>query len=61
MNLARAGKDIKRIAQYLDHADVKTTARYMHYPDEDLKESAETLGRSPTNTPIRPRVLAVKH
>ena len=59
-NLARAGKDIKLIAQYLGHADVKTTARYIHYQDEDLKAAAETLGRSPINTPIRPRVLAVK-
>ena len=59
-NLARAGKDIKLIAQYLGHADVKTTARYIHYQDEDLKEAAETLGRSPINTPIRPKVVAVK-
>jgi integrase len=48
-NLARAGKDIKLIAQYLGHADVKTTARYIHYQDEDLKEAAEILGRSSIN------------
>lgn len=59
-NLARAGKDIKLIAQYLGHADVKTTARYIHYQDEDLQEAAETLGRSPINSPIRPKVVAVK-
>jgi len=29
-NLARAGQDIKLIAQYLGRADVKTTARYIH-------------------------------
>jgi len=58
-NLARAGKDIKLIAQYLGHADVKTTARYIHYQDEDLKAAAETLDRSPINSPIRPKVVAV--
>ena len=55
-NLARAGKDIKLIAQYLGHADVKTTARYIHYQDEDLKEAAETLGRS-INFHNRPKVV----
>ena len=59
-NLARAGKDIKLIAQYFGHADVKSAARYIHYPDADLKAAVETLGRSPINTPIRPIVLAVK-
>ncbi len=59
MNLARAGKDIKLIAQYLGHADVKTTARYIHYQDEDLRAAAETLGRNPINSPIRPKVVAV--
>lgn len=58
-NLARAGKDIKLIAQYLGHADVKTTARYIHYQDEDLRAAAETLGRNPINSPIRPKVVAV--
>jgi integrase len=59
-NLARAGKDIKLIAQYLGHADVKTTARYIHYQDEDLQEAAEILGQSPINSPIRPKVVAAK-
>jgi integrase len=58
-NLARAGQDIKLIGQYLGHADVKTTAQYIHSPDEDLKAAAETLGRSPISTPIRPWVLTV--
>jgi integrase len=48
-NLARAGKDIKFIAQYLGHTDVKTSARYIHYSDEDLKEGAEVLVRVPSN------------
>ena len=46
-NLARAGKDIKLIAQYLGHADVKTTARYIHYQDEDLRAAARTLSMNP--------------
>jgi len=48
-NLARAGKDIKFIAQYLGHKDVKTSARYIHYSDEDLKNGAEVLARVPSN------------
>jgi len=49
-NLARkAGKDIKFIAQYLGHSDVKTSARYIHYSDEDLKAGAEALVRVPPN------------
>jgi integrase len=47
-NLARSGKDMKFIAQYLGHKDVKTSARYIHYSDEDLKEGAETLVRVPS-------------
>ena len=58
-NSARAGKDIKLIAKYLGHADAKTAARYIHYQDEDLKAAAETLDRSPINSPIRPKVVAV--
>lgn len=50
-NLARAGKDIKFIAQYLGHADVKTTSRYIHYNDEDLKKGAEILAKVPSNSP----------
>jgi integrase len=48
-NLARAGKDIKFIAQYLGHTDVKTSARYIHYSDEDLKEGSEILAQVPSN------------
>jgi integrase len=48
-NLARAGKDIKFIAQYLGHSDVKTSAKYIHYSDEDLKNGAETLAQVPSN------------
>lgn len=47
-DLARSGKDIKFIAQYLGHTDVKTSARYIHYSDKDLKERAETLVRVPS-------------
>ena len=47
--MARAGKDIKFIAQYLGHSDVKTSARYIHYSDEDLKKGAETLAQVPSN------------
>ena len=48
-NLARAGKDLKFIAQYLGHTDVRTSARYIHYSDEDLKRGAENLVRVPSN------------
>jgi integrase len=48
-NLARAGKDMKFIAQYLGHTDVKTSARYIHYSDEDLKKGAEVLVEVPTD------------
>jgi integrase len=48
-NLARAGKDMKFIAQYLGHADVRTTARYVHYSDEDLKDGAEILAQVPSD------------
>jgi len=47
--LARAGKDAKFIAQMLGHRDVKTTYRYIHHDDEDLKEGAEILARVPSN------------
>jgi hypothetical protein len=40
---------MKFIAQYLGYTDVKTTARYIHYSDEDLKEGAEILARVPSN------------
>jgi len=47
-NLARKGKDMKFIAQYLGHRDPRTSARYVHYSDEDLKAGAETLIRVPS-------------
>jgi len=47
-NHARTGKGIKFIAQYLGHTDVKASARYIHYSDEDLKEGAETLAQVPS-------------
>jgi integrase len=47
--LAKAGKDIKFIAQYLGHSDVKTSARYIHYSDEDLKKGTEVLVRVPSD------------
>ena len=46
--LARAGKDAKFIAQMLGHRDVKTTYRYIHHDDDDLKEGAEILARVPS-------------
>ena len=58
-NLARAGKDLKFIAQYLGHSDVSTSARYIHYSDEDLKKGAEVLTRVPSNFTI-PKIKAVK-
>ena len=48
-NLARSRKDMEFMAQYLGHIDVKTSARYVHYSDEDLKQGAETLVRVPSN------------
>jgi integrase len=59
-NLARAGKDIKLIAQYLGHADVKTTARYIHYQEEDLQKAAEELGRSSINFHNKPKAVSAK-
>jgi integrase len=58
--LARSGKDIKFIAQYLGHADVKTTARYIHYQDEDLKQGADALANSPINSHNTPKAVAAK-
>jgi integrase len=48
-NLARVGNDIKFIAQYLGHTDVKRSARYIHCSDEDLKKGAEALARVPSD------------
>jgi integrase len=48
-NLARSGKDMKFIAQYLGHSDVRTSARYVHYSDDDLKQGAEALVRVPSD------------
>ena len=45
--LDRAGKDKNFIAEYLRHTDVKTSARYIHYRDADLKEGAEILACDP--------------
>ena len=47
--LARSGKDIKFIAQYLGHTDVKTSARYIHYDDKDLQKGAENLAELTSN------------
>ena len=57
-NLARAGKDMKFIAQYLGHSDVRTSARYVHYSDDDLKEGSEVLAQVPSKvtTPKLKRV-----
>jgi len=58
-NLARAGKDMKFIAQYLGHSDVRTSARYVHYSDEDLKAGAEILAGVPSKF-TTPKIKAVK-
>lgn len=56
--LARAGKDIKFIAQYLGHSDVRTTTRYVNYSDEDLKKGAEILAQVPSNSTSRKLKIA---
>jgi len=40
---------MKLIVEYLGHTDVKASARYIHYSDEDLKEGAEILAHVPSN------------
>jgi integrase len=53
-NLARGGKDIQFIAQYLGHQDVKASVRCIHYRDEDLKDGAELLAQAPPeSTPLK--------
>jgi integrase len=47
-SLARAGKDMEFIAQYLGHSDVRTSARYIQYSDEDLRDGAEIFARVPS-------------
>lgn len=42
-SLAKAGKDMKFIAQFLGHRNVTTSARYVHYSDEGLRKGAEAL------------------
>jgi len=58
-NLARAGKDMKFIAQYLGHSDVRTSARYVHYSDDDLKEGSEVLAQVPSKV-TTPKLKEVK-
>lgn len=41
--LTRNTKNMKLVAQYLGHKDIKTTARYLHPDDKDLAEAAESL------------------
>jgi len=52
-NLAKAGKDMKFIAQCLGHSDVRTSARYDRYSDEDLKAGAEILVQSSPEVPSK--------
>ena len=56
--LARSGKDIIFIAQYLEPRDVRTIARYIHYQDGDLIQGADALASSPLNSPIMPKAVA---
>lgn len=58
-NLGRAGKDLKFIAQYLGHQDVRTSARYIHYNDDDLKAGSELLAQVPSKS-TTPRLKAIK-
>jgi len=39
---------MKFIAQYLGHSDVRMSARYVHYSDDDLKEGSEVLAQVPS-------------
>ncbi|MDZ7699496.1 MAG: site-specific integrase [Deltaproteobacteria bacterium] len=59
-NLALAGKDIKFIAQYLGHSDVRTTARYIHYSDEDLKDGSEILAGFSSEVPSKVPTVKLK-
>ena len=58
--LARRGKDMKFLAQYFGHSDVRTSARYVHYSDEDLKAGAEALVRRVPSNLTTPKIEAVK-
>jgi len=51
--LAKSGKNIKFIAQYLGHSDERTSARYIHYSDEDLKDGAEILSQFSGEVPSK--------
>lgn len=58
--LAQSGKDIKFIAQYLGHSDFKTSARYIHHSDEDLRQGAEILAQvPPKSTPAKTEKLEI--
>ena len=46
--LMRNTKNMKLVAQYLGHTDIKTTARYLHPDDVDLAVAAESLVRRVT-------------
>ena len=46
--LMRNTKNMKLVAQYLGHTDIKTTARYLHPDDGDLAAAAESLVRKVT-------------
>ena len=56
--VAWSGKDIIFIAQYSVPRDVKTTARYIQYQDEDLIQGADALDKRPLNSPIKPKAFS---
>jgi integrase/recombinase XerD len=59
-NLLRNGANIRDIQQFLGHADLATTARYLHSNEEQLKDISELTALKspplppPTSQPTRP-------
>ncbi len=47
--LMRNTGNMKLVARYLGHTDIKTTARYLHPDDNDLALAAESLVKVPSN------------
>jgi len=44
--LMRNTRDMKLVAKYLGHTDIRTTARHLHPDDQDLAKAAESLVKS---------------
>lgn len=47
--LMRNTGDMKLVAKYLGHTDIRTTARYLHPDDQDVAKAAESLVKSHQN------------